>query len=128
MVARPRGLLLTGCESVRVGRFIPAYYDTATVSVQPRRVRGGGVGVAWSCEATANRCDLRVTVRAGSTMLGRRSAVLFKRDAKGEIVVGRRRPVRRGQLLDVSIVGAIYESDYKDGRTQRFTASWRVRL
>jgi hypothetical protein len=128
-VFKPRGLLLSDCESVEVGASgYPAYYDTAKVNVRPRRGRTGGLRFPWLCKATANRCDMRVTVRQRSALVGRRSAVLFKRDADGVIVVAPHKTIRRGSLLDVSISGAVYEANPPGGQTQRVTASWRIRL
>ena len=113
--------------AVGAGGF-PPYYDTAKLDVRPRRGRTGGLRFPWLCKATANRCDMRVTVRQGSALAGRRSAVLFRRDAEGVIVVAPHKTIRRGSLLAVSISGAVYQANYPGGRTQRVTASWRVRL
>jgi hypothetical protein len=130
VVAAPRALLLgADCESVVVGATgFPAYSDTTTVAAQPRRRRGGGLAFGWECDGTADRCDLRVTVRRGGALVGQRAAVLFKRGAAGVIVIRSRRPVRNGQVLDIAISGAIYQATYPGGRTKRFTASWRIRL
>ncbi|MDX6676519.1 MAG: hypothetical protein QOE31_571, partial [Solirubrobacteraceae bacterium] len=117
-------------ESVQVGASggYPVYFDFVKVNVRPRRGRTGGLRFPRLCTATANRCDMRVTVRQGSALVGRRSAVLFKRDAEGVIVVAAHKTIRRGSLLDVSISGAVYQANYPGGRTKRVTGSWRVRL
>ena len=130
VVAVPRGQLLRAdCESVVVGATgFPAYTDTAAVAAQPRRSRGRALGFGWSCNGTADRCDLRVTVRRGGALVGRRAAVLLKRGAEGEIVLRPRRALRHGQVLSVAISGAIYQAYIPGGRTKRFTASWRIRL
>jgi len=128
IVGIPRGVLLTDCETVFVGaREYPAYGENATIAARPTRRRGGGLAFAWSCDATADRCDMRVTVRVGPGTLGRRAAVLLKRGAKGEIVVAARRSIRRGRMLAVSISGAVYQATYPGVRVKRFTARWRVR-
>ena len=71
---------------------------------------------------------MRVTVRRGPALVGRRSAMFFKRDAAGVIVVAPHTRIRHGSLLDVSISGAVYTAKYPGGQTQRVTGSWRVRL
>ncbi len=131
-VGVPRGLLLADCESVLVGTTqVPAGSDTATISAQPRR-RARSLGFTWSCDssATVARCDVRVTVRLpGSPALGRRSAVLLKRGATGEIAVRLSRTIRSGRLVEVSIGGTVDEFVFPGvARKDPFTARWRVRV
>ncbi|MDX6681277.1 MAG: hypothetical protein QOG94_1316 [Solirubrobacteraceae bacterium] len=129
VVARPRGGLLAGCETVLIGaqRF-PAHSETLSVAARPKLATGGVLRLPWSCNATAGRCDLRVGVRRLDAAVDRAGAVILERGDVGTIVIRSRRHLRRGQLVTVSISGAVYSSSGRGGRTISFSSFWRVRL
>ncbi|MEY2513069.1 MAG: hypothetical protein QOJ89_427 [bacterium] len=71
---------------------------------------------------------LTVGVRRGNGRVDRRSQVILERGEEGVVVIRPRRPLRRGQLVTVSISGNVYSSYPAGGKTIPFTSVWRLRL
>ena len=133
VVAVPRGTLLDGCERVRVGSAeLYSNPDVAYVAVRPQVRRGAAMRVAWSCDVYKGGCAMRVTVRRGSTLIASGAAELVDRST-GTIVLRRPRSTRPGELIDVTVAGAVsiaslFPFDQAPVRTAPFSARWRVRL
>lgn len=133
VVAVPRGTLLDGCEQVRVGSgSLYSNPEVAYVAVRPQVRRGAAMRVAWSCDVYKGGCAMRVTVRRGSTLIASGAAELVDRST-GTIVLRRPRSTRPGELIDVTVAGAVsiaslFPFDQAPVRTAPFSARWRVRL
>ena len=127
-VGRPSGALLgADCESLLlgVGR-TPASSDFVRLTAHPRRLRNGRLRFDWFCDGSGGRCDMRLTVRRpGTATIGSRRVSILERGMTQTLDIRPRRSLRRGQLLELSARGLIYEYG---GRQTPFAARWRARL